>query len=118
MRLPKAVLIAFLLAVLSSCASPDERGIADTRSEFGKFLPIPHAVASYDLKPVKPFFKRANRAEILRAIDHACQGSKGGSSIYDERTGAGYYVNCNPRNRRLLNGYSPLDPKKRLREHD
>jgi len=102
-----------ILTLLIGCGARNTRGIADKRSAFEKFLPMERDVSAYGLKPVRPFFSRANRAEILRAIEHACQGSKEGSAIYDRRTGAGYYVNCNPRNRQLLNGYIPLDPRKK-----
>jgi hypothetical protein len=50
---------------------------------------------------------------VLRAIERACTGGRRGSSIYNEKTGAGYYVNCNPRNRQLLNGYVSLTPAAR-----
>ncbi len=68
-------------------------------------------LAGDGLKPVKPFFKRANREEVLRAIEHACTGEKKGSSVFNPRTGEGYYVNCNPRNRQLLNGYIPASAR-------
>ena len=67
------------------------------------------------LKPVRPFFRTANRAEILRAIEKACSGvgengrRKEGSSAFNPGTGAGFYVNCNPENRQLLNGYVPAN---------
>jgi hypothetical protein len=49
--------------------------------------------------------------QILRAIERACQSGQSGSSNQDARTGAGYYVNCNPENRHLLNGYVPINPR-------
>ncbi len=63
------------------------------------------------LKPVKPYFRGPDRAGVLRAIERACDGRRRGSSVYDERTGAGYYINCNPRNRQLLNGYVSAQAK-------
>lgn len=63
------------------------------------------------LKAVRPYFKTASRPQILRAIERACTGDKRGNSVQDERTGAGYYVNCNPANRQLLNGYVPSNPR-------
>jgi hypothetical protein len=70
--------------------------------------------AEYGLRPVRPFFKRANRAEILRTIEGACMGgSKAGSSAYNPATEAGYYVNCTAGNRQLLNGYIPLNARRR-----
>jgi hypothetical protein len=86
------------------------RGIADKRSEFSRFLPMTADPARDGLKAVKPYFPTANRAEILRAIEHACVGGRHGSSIYEERRQAGYYVNCNPKNRQLLNGYVAANP--------
>ncbi len=62
------------------------------------------------LKLAKPYFRQPDRAQIMRAIERACDGRRTGSSVYDPRTGAGYYVNCNPRNRQLLNGYVPVNP--------
>lgn len=65
------------------------------------------------LRAVRPYFRTANRAEILRAIERACSGvgqngkRKEGSSVLNEENGSGYYVNCNPENRQLLNGYVP-----------
>lgn len=65
---------------------------------------------------VRPYFKTANRAEILRAIEGACRGvgedgrHKEGSSVFDSAAQTGYYVNCNPENRQLLNGYVPANP--------
>lgn len=69
--------------------------------------------SEYGLRAVRPYFKTARRAEILRVIERACSGGKAGSSDYDPRTGAGYYVNCNPQNRQLLNGYVPADSHRR-----
>lgn len=63
------------------------------------------------LKEVKPFFRAARKEEIVRAIEKACVGKKAGSSVYEPRSGQGYYVNCNPRNRQLLNGYVPVNAK-------
>lgn len=73
--------------------------------------------AKYGLKPVRPYFRSANRAEILRAIERACTGDKEGSSIYEPERQAGYYVNCNPTNRQLLNGYVSRDPRRRPRSN-
>ncbi len=104
----------FLAAALTACNGGNQRGIADKRSDFKKFLPMEKAAAEYGLRQVRPYFQRANRAEIIRSIDSACAGGrKEGSSAYNPTTQAGYYVNCNPRNRQLLNGYVPLDSHRR-----
>ncbi len=99
--------------VLAACSLSSQRGIADHRSDFHKFLPMTGDPARYGLKPVRPYFKRANRAEILAAIDAACAGRKEGSSVFRPETQSGYYVNCNPSNRQLLNGYVSRDPRRR-----
>lgn len=106
-----------LMIVLTACSGAAQRGIADKRTDFKKFLPMEKAPAEYGLRPVRPYFQRANRAEILRAIEAACAGGgKEGKSEYNPPTEAGYYVNCNPRNRQLLNGYVPLNAKRRPHE--
>jgi len=110
MKVMAATLVAFT-AVCVGCGHRDQRGIADKRSNFGRFIPMKEDPARHNLKPVRPYFHSANRAQILRAIEHACQNDQGGSSVQDERTGAGYYVNCNPENRQLLNGYVPSNPR-------
>jgi hypothetical protein len=102
-----------MMLVMVSCLSSSQRGIADRRSEFRKFLPMTGDPAKYGLKPVRPYFRNANRGEILHAIERACTGEKEGSSIYDEQRQTGYYVNCNPNNRQLLNGYVSRDPRRR-----
>lgn len=72
--------------------------------------------ARYGLKSVRPYFRTANRAQILRTIENACRGvgqggrRKEGSSAYNPGNETGYYVNCNPENRQLLNGYIPAKP--------
>lgn len=110
----KAFPAMFLMLVLAACSGGNTRGIADKRTDFKRFLPMEKAAAEYGLRQVRPFFRRANRAEILRAIEGACAGGrKEGSSAYNPTTQAGYYVNCNPRNRQLLNGYVPLDSRRR-----
>ena len=102
---------AALLLLSSACSAGGQRGIADKRSDYKSFIPMQQDVARDGLKPVKPYFKRANRQEILRAIERACTGEKRGSSVFDPRTDEGYYVNCTPRNRQLLNGYIPANPR-------
>lgn len=103
-----------LLIVLSlACSHSGQRGIADRRSDFRKFLPMTGDPARYGLKPVRPYFRTAKRAEILRAIESACTGAKEGSTVFKPEAQAGYYVNCNPKNRQLLNGYISRDPRKR-----
>src|SRR5690242_16798116 len=114
MRTLPVVLMSFVV-MLTACSAQGQRGIADKRSQFQRFLPMEQDPARDGLKEVKPFFKTANRAEILRAIDRACQGRREGSSVFDPRSDRGYYVNCNPRNRQLLNGYVPSNPKQRPR---
>ena len=108
--------ILYLSFALTACTAGDPRGIADKRSDFKSFLPMKASPERDGLKAVKPFFRSADRSQIIRAIDHAClggaQGHKSGSSVYNERTGQGYYVNCNPENRQLLNGYVPVDAKR------
>ncbi len=108
------LMIAVLLAsLLGGCSTGSERGIADKRSDFKRFMAMEGNATRYGLKTVRPYFKRADRAEILRAINTACTGGKEGSSEYNPSTQAGYYVNCNPRNRQLLNGYVPANARKR-----
>ena len=102
-----------VLALLVGCSDRSARGIADTRSNFEKFLPMKEDAAAAGLKPTRPYFRTANREQILRAIEAACRGGKEGSSVYNPATQSGYYVNCNPRNRQLLNGYIPSDPRRR-----
>jgi hypothetical protein len=108
------LLLTVLLAV-PACSTPPPRGIADKRSQFERFLPMTRNPSEYGLRAVRPYFKTARRAEILRIIERACTGGKAGSSDYDPRTGAGYYVNCNPQNRQLLNGFVPADAHQRPR---
>jgi hypothetical protein len=108
------VLLAALAAmaiVCTACTHREQRGIADKRTNFERFLPMTADPARYGLKPVRPFFRVANRLQILRAIERACQGGRSGRSVQDERSGGAYYVNCNPENRQLLNGYIPSNPR-------
>jgi hypothetical protein len=102
-----------LFLCLSACSHSSQRGIADRRSDFGKFLPMTGDPARYGLKAVRPYFRTANRNQILHAIETACVGNREGSSIFKPESQAGYYVNCNPRNRQLLNGYVSRDPRRR-----
>jgi len=110
---PTVILLAAIFLTSAACSSANERGIADKRSDFQKFLPMSGDPAKDGLKAVQPYFKSVNRAQILRAIENACRGAgangrrKEGSSDFNPSTGAGYYVNCNPENRQLLNGYVP-----------
>ena len=76
-------------------------------------MPMTGDPVKYGLKPVRPFFKHANRPEILRAIEKACTGGKEGSSVFNPAAQSGYYVNCNPSNRQLLNGYVARDASRR-----
>ena len=103
--------VAALTITTAACTHRDQRGIADKRTNFGRFLPMTGDPTRYGLKPARPYFKVANRVQLLRAIERACQGGETGSSVQDEHTGAGYYVNCNPENRQLLNGYVPISPR-------
>jgi hypothetical protein len=100
-----------------ACTHKDPRGIADKRTNFERFLPMTADPARYGLKLARPYFHVANRTEILRAIAHACQSRQLGNSVQDPRTGGGYYVNCNPENRQLLNGYLPSNPRQRPQSH-
>jgi hypothetical protein len=98
-------------ALLIGCSSSGVRGIADKRSDFRKFMPMTSDPAHHRLKAVRPYFKRVNRAQILRAIESACQDArKRGASIFNPAAESGYYVNCNPQNRQLLNGYVSSNP--------
>jgi uncharacterized protein (DUF2147 family) len=109
----KSFTLAALLAVsatITGCSRQDARGIADRRTDFRKFLPMRQDPVRDGLRVVKPYFRQSDRTEIMRAIERACDGSRRGSSVYDPRTGRGYYVNCNPKNRQLLNGYVPITP--------
>ena len=112
MKLSAAWLLPIVLFFLA-CAHSGQRGIADRRSDFRKFLPMTGDPARYGLKPVRPYFRSAKRAEILRAIETACSGDKEGASVLKPESQAGYYVNCNPKNRQLLNCYVSRDPRKR-----
>lgn len=87
------------------------RGIADKRTDFSKFLPMSQDTRRDGLREVKPYFRSARREQILAAISHSCSGTKAGSSVFDATENRGYYVNCNPRNRQLLNGYIPANPR-------
>jgi hypothetical protein len=108
----KPLFASIALITLFTACSPatGQRGVADRRSEFQKFLPMTGDPARYGLKEVQPYFTRPDRAAVLRAIERACQGGRAGTSIFDPRKKAGYYVNCNPENRQLLNGFVPLSP--------
>jgi hypothetical protein len=106
----RALFLIILNVAFVACSASGQRGIADKRSNFESFLPMKQDSSRDGLRRVKPYFKRANREQILRAVERACAGQKSGSSIYDARTGSGYYVNCNPRNRQLLNGYASSNP--------
>ncbi len=110
MKVFLVVLVALTLTCVG-CTHRDQRGIADKRTNFERFLPMTGDPARYSLKPVRPFFHTANRPQVLRAIERACQGGETGSSVQDPHTGGGYYVNCNPENRQLLNGYVPTNPR-------
>jgi hypothetical protein len=106
-----------ILVLCVACSSSSQRGIADKRSDFRKFLPMTGDPVRYGLKAVRPFFRTANRSEILHAIEAACSGEKEGSSVYRSEAQAGYYVNCNPSNRQLLNGYVARDARRRPSSH-
>lgn len=109
--LPLAAL-AVLATISVGCGHRDQRGIADKRTNFGRFLPMTGDPVKYGLKAVRPYFRVASRPQVLRAIERACQNGQMGSSVQDPRTGAGYYVNCNPDNRQLLNGYISSNPRR------
>src|SRR3954452_19053176 len=99
-RLLPAFLLMLVVALTAAChKQAATRGIADERTDFSSFLPMKADPARDGLKRVNPYFRRADRAQILRAIEQACQGHRSGSSHYDPRTASGYYVNCNPKNR-------------------
>lgn len=103
-----ALSFATLLILVTACTPSGKRGIADKRTNFQQFLPMKSNPERDGLKPVKPYFRVPVRSEILREIQHACAGGKRGSSVFDPARGTGFYVNCNPENRQLLNGYVPL----------
>jgi hypothetical protein len=111
---PLITFVAIVVACIA-CSPARQRGIADRRSEFRKFLPMTADPAKDGLKEVRPYFTTANRADILRVIQRACQGHRAGSAVFDPEKKAGYYVNCNPENRQLLNGFVPLNPSVRPR---
>lgn len=113
MRLLPAVMTVCAIAMTACSAAQGQRGIADERSHFEKFLPMKQDPARDGLKAVRPYFDRANRAQILGVIERVCQGGKEGSSAFDPRSQRGYYVNCNPRNRQFLNGYVPVNGRQR-----
>ena len=110
MRLITFSALMVLFAAGEACSMQDARGIADKRSDFRQFIPMKTDPARDQLKAVKPYFRRADRVSIMQAIEHACDGRRRGSSLYDPKTGAGYYINCNPKNQQLLNGYVPINP--------
>lgn len=112
MKVSSVLLTVGVLAMTACSSAEGQRGVADQRSHFAQFIPMRQDPARDGLKEVRPFFNHANRTEIMRAIEHACVGDKAGSSVYDPRSGRGYYVNCNPRNRQLLNGYVPSNPRR------
>ena len=122
--------LAIALVLLSACGSvgmrgfaENVRGIADKRTDFRKFTPMSGDPGRFGLKAVNPYFKRANRAQILRAIESACRDTgrpdahKRGSSVLNPAAGSGYYVNCNPENRQLLNGYVPASQSQAPHSH-
>ncbi|MGC2659718.1 MAG: hypothetical protein WA324_17300 [Bryobacteraceae bacterium] len=98
------------LVALAACSGSKQRGIADKRTNFAKFLPMEGDPHRYGLRTVRPRFSNGDRSGVEHAIASACQGGKEGSSDFNPRSDEGYYVNCNPRNRQLLNGYVPVDP--------
>lgn len=104
-----SALVAISFAIVA-CSRQGAWGIADKRTDFRNFLPMKQDPAREGLRVVKPYFRPSERAEIVGAIERACDGRRRGSSVYDPRTGRGYYVNCNPKNRQLLNGYVPANP--------
>jgi hypothetical protein len=111
----KRILLSFSFALLmvTGCSVGSERGIADKRSDFRRFIPMTEDPSSHGLRAVEPFFRNVDRGRILSAIERGCAiRGKRGSAVYDERRHAGYYVNCNPDNRQLLNGYVPANSKK------
>lgn len=114
MKVFLAALAAFAM-MFTACTHREQRGIADKRTNFERFLPMTGDPVHYGLRPVRPFFRTANRAQLLRAIERACHGAETGSSVQDPRTGGGYYVNCNPENRQLLNGYIASNPSRQPR---
>ncbi|HMJ60558.1 MAG TPA: hypothetical protein VK493_02305 [Bryobacteraceae bacterium] len=102
----------FAFWVVTGCSVGSERGIADKRSDFRRFIPLSEDPTSHGLRAVEPFFRDVDRGRILSIIEKACAvRGKRGSAVYDERRHAGYYVNCNPDNRQLLNGYVPANSK-------
>ncbi|MBV8827686.1 MAG: hypothetical protein JO217_09475 [Acidobacteriaceae bacterium] len=114
MRLHFSIVVAVLILLVGCSTRPQAvRGIADKRTNFEKFVPMREDPGAEGLRAVEPFFRTANRAQILRAIETACRERREGSSVYNPSTRAGYYVNCNPENRQLLNGYIPSDPRRR-----
>lgn len=108
--LSRHLCMAVSLLTLVACSGSKQRGIADRRSDFRKFLPMEGDPHRYGLRAVRPRFASGDRSGVERAIETACQGGKEGSSSFDPRTDEGFYINCNPRNRQLLNGYIPVDP--------
>jgi hypothetical protein len=104
--------VGFAFWFVTGCSVGSERGIADKRSDFQHFIPMKENPSKYGFREVEPFFRNADRGRIVAAIERACAvRGKRGSSVYDERRHAGYYVNCNPENRQLLNGYVPVNSK-------
>lgn len=108
---------AILFLAATACSATDSHGVADKRSDFTQFVPMHTDPGRDGLKEVRAYFRRANRSEIIGVIEHACAGGRAGRSVYDEKTGAGYYVNCNPHNKQLLNGYVSANPRVEPHSH-
>lgn len=106
-------LTVLIVLGLGACSTKAQRGLADKRSNFERFLPMERDPATEGLKAVKPYFRTANRGQIMQAVERACRGNKAGSSVFNPKTGAGYYVNCKPGNHQLANGYVPLNPSRK-----
>jgi hypothetical protein len=109
MRFPACSACCVILLV--ACGARSSRGIADRRSSFREFLPMKSDASRDGLREVKPYFTAADPSRIEAAIKRACTQGREGSSVFDQRSGRGYYVNCNPHNLQLLNGYVPSNPK-------
>lgn len=117
MRSLSFLVIVLLFVGTAACSASDSHGIADKRTDFRSFLPMKADPGADGLRKVRPYFRRAERGEIIRVIEQSCADGRSGRSVFNERTGAGYYVNCNPHNRQLLNGYVPVNSRVEPHSH-
>src|SRR5690349_5087520 len=69
-RIPSSIFLIFVVIV--GCSGSSQRGIADKRSDFRRFLSMTDDPSSHGLREVEPYFQTADRARIMAAIERAC----------------------------------------------